>query len=264
MRAEQPKTIYLKDYQDPDYLTDETTLTSELSEDHSLVHAQLLLRRNPQAATRLPARVLHGQDMELLNLSLNDRPLGEGEYRRGDGTLTLQPDAASFTLDSTVRIHPESNTALEGLYKSGTMFCTQCEAEGFRKITWYLDRPDVMSSFTTTVSADKQRYPVLLSNGNPIASGDGEDGRHRATWQDPFRKPAYLFALVAGDLWCIEDSFRTMSGRDVALRIYVEPENIDKCQHAMDSLKKAMRWDEEVYGREYDLDIFMIVAVNDF
>ncbi|MNQ01457.1 Aminopeptidase N [compost metagenome] len=144
------------------------------------------------------------------------------------------------------------------------MFCTQCEAEGFRKITYYLDRPDVMSKFTTTVSAEQHRYPVLLSNGNPIASGPEEGSRHWATWQDPFMKPAYLFALVAGDLWCVEDSFTTMSEREVALRIYVEPENIDKCQHAMDSLKKSMKWDEDVYGREYDLDIFMIVAVNDF
>ncbi|MGV8864509.1 MAG: aminopeptidase N, partial [Pseudomonas sp.] len=141
---------------------------------------------------------------------------------------------------------------------------TQCEAEGFRKITYYLDRPDVMSKFTTTVSAEQHSYPVLLSNGNPIASGPGEDGRHWATWEDPFMKPAYLFALVAGDLWCIEDVFTTMNQRDVTLRIYVEPENVDKCQHAMNSLKKSMRWDEETYGREYDLDIFMIVAVNDF
>ncbi len=199
-----------------------------------------------------------------MSLSLNDRALGLGDYQVAEESLTLQPDTASFTLDSTVVIHPESNTALEGLYKSGKMFCTQCEAEGFRKITYYLDRPDVMSTFTTTVSADKQAYPILLSNGNPIASGEEEDGRHWATWEDPFKKPAYLFALVAGDLWCVEDSFTTMSGRDVALRIYVEPENIDKCQHAMDSLKKSMKWDEEAYGREYDLDIFMIVAVNDF
>ncbi len=144
------------------------------------------------------------------------------------------------------------------------MFCTQCEAEGFRKITYYLDRPDVMSVFTTTVEADRGKYPILLSNGNPVASGDAEGGRHWATWEDPFPKPAYLFALVAGDLRSVEDSYRTGSGRDVTLRIYVEPENIGKLQHAMDSLKKSMRWDEEVYGREYDLDIFMIVAVNDF
>ncbi|MEL7558589.1 aminopeptidase N [Stutzerimonas chloritidismutans] len=264
MRTEQPKVIHLKDYQVPDYLIDETHLTFELFEDRTVVHAQLVMRRNPEAGAGLPPLRLDGQDLELLSLSINDRQLGLGDYEIGEESLTLQPDAANFTLDSTVVIHPESNTALEGLYKSGSMFCTQCEAEGFRKITYYLDRPDVMSTFTTTVSAEKQAYPILLSNGNPLASGDEDDGRHWATWEDPFKKPAYLFALVAGDLWCVEDSFTTMTGRNVALRIYVEPENIDKCQHAMDSLKKSMKWDEEAYGREYDLDIFMIVAVNDF
>ncbi|MCU9950104.1 aminopeptidase N [Pseudomonas sp. PDM13] len=265
MRTEQPKVIHLKDYQAPDYLIDETTLTFELHEDHTLVHAQLVMRRNPERANgSLPALVLDGQQLELLALSMDDRELGAADYQLTDSHLTLQPVADSFTLDSTVRIHPESNTALEGLYKSGSMFCTQCEAEGFRKITYYLDRPDVMSKFTTTLSAEQHRYPVLLSNGNPVASGAEEGGRHWATWEDPFKKPAYLFALVAGDLWCVEDVFTTMSQRDVTLRIYVEPENIDKVQHAMDSLKKSMRWDEEVYGREYDLDIFMIVAVNDF
>ena len=264
MRTEQPKMIYLKDYQAPDYLIDETHLTFELFEDHTLVHAQLVMRRNPAAGAGLPPLQLDGQQLELLALALNDRELEPGDYQLSDSHLVLQPDSASFVIDSSVRIHPESNTALEGLYKSSGMFCTQCEAEGFRKITYYLDRPDVMSKFTTTLSAEQHRYPVLLSNGNPVASGSEEGGRHWATWQDPFMKPAYLFALVAGDLWCVEDSFTTMSEREVALRIYVEPENIDKCQHAMDSLKKSMRWDEQVYGREYDLDIFMIVAVNDF
>ncbi|WP_417313073.1 aminopeptidase N [Ectopseudomonas khazarica] len=264
MRTEQSKTIYLKDYQVPDYLIDETHLTFELFEDHSLVHAQLVMRRNPEAGAGLPPLVLDGQQLELLELKLDDRELGEGDYSLTASHLTLQPTQERFVVDSSVRIHPESNTALEGLYKSGTMFCTQCEAEGFRKITFYLDRPDVMSKFTTTVSAEQHAYPVLLSNGNPLASGSEEGGRHWATWEDPFKKPAYLFALVAGDLWCVEDSFTTMSSREVALRIYVEPENIDKVQHAMDSLKRSMKWDEEVYGREYDLDIFMIVAVNDF
>ncbi|WP_416756979.1 aminopeptidase N [Pseudomonas sp. BNK-6] len=264
MRTDQPKMIYLKDYQAPEYLIDETHLTFELFEDHSLVHAQLVMRRNPARGAGLPPLVLDGQQLELLSVSLADQPLSADDYQLDDSHLTLHPTSASFTLDTSVKIHPESNTALEGLYKSSGMFCTQCEAEGFRKITYYLDRPDVMSKFTTTVVAEQHRYPVLLSNGNPIASGPGEDGRHWATWEDPFMKPAYLFALVAGDLWCVEDSFRTQSGRDVALRIYVEPENIDKCQHAMNSLKKSMRWDEETYGREYDLDIFMIVAVNDF
>lgn len=264
MRTEQPKVIHLKDYQAPEYLIDETNLTFELYEDHTLVHAQLVMRRNPERGAGLPPLVLDGQQLELLSLALDDQPLEAGQYQLDDSHLTLQPTAETFTVDSTVRIHPESNTALEGLYKSGKMFCTQCEAEGFRKITYYLDRPDVMSSFTTTLSAEQHQYPVLLSNGNPVASGAEEGGRHWATWQDPFKKPAYLFALVAGDLWCVEDQFTTMSEREVTLRIYVEPENIDKVQHAMDSLKNSMRWDEKVYGREYDLDIFMIVAVNDF
>ncbi|MEN1832444.1 aminopeptidase N [Pseudomonas lijiangensis] len=264
MRTEQPKMIYLKDYQAPEYLIDETHLTFELFDDHSLVHAQLVMRRNPERGAGLPPLVLDGQLLELVSLQLDDVELSPADYELTPDHLTLHPKGERFTVDSTVRIHPETNTALEGLYKSSGMFCTQCEAEGFRKITYYLDRPDVMSKFTTTLSADKHDFPVLLSNGNPIASGQEDDGRHWATWEDPFMKPAYLFALVAGDLWCVEDTFTTMSERVVTLRIYVEPENIDKCQHAMDSLKKSMRWDEETYGREYDLDIFMIVAVNDF
>ncbi|MGB5957289.1 aminopeptidase N [Pseudomonas sp.] len=264
MRTEQPQVIYLKDYQAPEYLIDETHLTFELFEDHTLVHAQLVMRRNPARGAGLPPLELDGQQLELLRASLDDQQLQPGDYQLDADSLTVQPKAERFTLDTSVKIHPESNTALEGLYKSGKMFCTQCEAEGFRKITYYLDRPDVMSTFTTTVIAEQHRYPVLLSNGNPIGSGPAEDGRHWATWEDPFMKPAYLFALVAGDLWCVEDTFTRQSGRDVTLRIYVEPENIDKCDHAMVSLKKSMRWDEEVYGREYDLDIFMIVAVNDF
>ncbi|MDY7559402.1 aminopeptidase N [Pseudomonas sp. 10B1] len=264
MRTEQPKMIYLKDYQAPEYLIDETHLTFELFDDHTLVHAQLIMRRNPARGAGLPPLVLDGQLLELVILKLNDTELSPTDYLLTPDNLTVQPNAEQFTLDTTVRIHPETNTALEGLYKSSGMFCTQCEAEGFRKITYYLDRPDVMSKFTTTLSAEKHSFPVLLSNGNPIASGPEDGDRHWATWEDPFMKPAYLFALVAGDLWCVEDTFTTMSNREVTLRIYVEPENIDKCQHAMNSLKKSMRWDEETYGREYDLDIFMIVAVNDF
>ena len=264
MRNEQPQVIYLKDYQAPEYLIDETHLTFELFEDHTLVHAQLVMRRNPERGAGLPPLVLDGQQLELMSIKLDDVELTAEDYQLTDSHLTVHPSTEQFVLDTCVKIHPETNTALEGLYKSGGMFCTQCEAEGFRKITYYLDRPDVMSTFTTTVVADQHKYPILLSNGNPIASGPDEDGRHWATWEDPFKKPAYLFALVAGDLWCVEDTFTTMSNRTVALRIYVEPENIDKCQHAMNSLKKSMRWDEVTYGREYDLDIFMIVAVNDF
>ena len=223
MRTEQPKVIHLKDYQAPEYLIDETHLTFELYEDRTLVHAQLVMRRNPERpAGKLPPLELHGQQLELLSIAMNDRALSLGDYQLSEDCLTLQPDSDSFVIDSSVVIHPESNTALEGLYKSGSMFCTQCEAEGFRKITYY-PRPDVMSKFTTTVSAEQKAYPVLLSNGNPIASGSGTTavtGRPGKTRS----KPAYLFALVAGDLWCVEDSFTTMSGREVALRIYVEPE----------------------------------------
>lgn len=264
MRTEQPKTIRLADYRQPDYLIHETHLHFELYDDHALVHAHLLLERNPQLdGAQLPPLVLDGVNLELKHIALDDQVLTADQYQVDAESLRLQPHTASFSLDTTVRIEPQNNTALEGLYRSGGMFCTQCEAEGFRKITYYLDRPDVMSSFTTTVSADKQQYPVLLSNGNKVDEGE-EGTRHWASWQDPHKKPAYLFALVAGDLLCVEDSFTTMSGRQVALRMFVEPQNIDKCQHGMDSLKRSMRWDEEVYGREYDLDIFMIVAVDDF
>ena len=327
MRTEQPQTIYLTDYKQPDYLIDETHLTFELFEDHALVHSRLIIRHNPtpmdsrvrgndeggggndgvggvgdegrasvaEAARAdatssvilgesrgsmggavdsrvrgndevggLPWLVLHGQELELVSVAINDQAVAPSDYQLDDHGLTLHPQVAEFELAITTRIEPQNNTALEGLYKSGGMFCTQCEAEGFRKITYYLDRPDVMSRFTTTVMADRGNYPILLSNGNLIASGEHEGGRHWATWEDPFPKPAYLFALVAGDLCLIQDSFTTMSGREIDLRIYVEPENREQCGHAMDSLKRSMRWDEEVYGREYDLDIFMIVAVNDF
>ena len=265
MRTEQPQTIRLTDYRQPDYLIDETHLTFELFEDHALVHSRLLMRVNGGQGAALPPLVLHGQELRLQSVAFDDQPsLPVGDYQLDAKTLTVQPVADSFELVVTTRIEPQNNTALEGLYKSGGMFCTQCEAEGFRKITYYLDRPDVMSRFTTTVMADRSAYPILLSNGNLIASGEHEGGRHWATWEDPFPKPAYLFALVAGDLHRIDDSFTTMSGREVELRIYVEPENREQCGHAMDSLKRAMRWDEQMYGREYDLDIFMVVAVNDF
>src|SRR5690554_1913261 len=264
MRTEQPKMVVLSEYRLPDYLIDETHLTFELHESYALVHARLVMQRNPGLDESLPPLVLDGQQLELVDIELDGLQLSVVEYNLTDSHLQIQPAKNQFELSTTVRIEPQNNTALEGLYKSSGMFCTQCEAEGFRKITYYLDRPDVMSRFTTTIFADKQNYPILLSNGNPIAQGEDDDGRHWVTWQDPFKKPAYLFAIVAGDLWCLEDSFTTMSGREVALRMYVEPENLDKCQYAMDSLKKAMRWDEEKYGREYDLDIFMIVAVNDF
>ncbi len=262
--AEQPQAIYLKDYQVPAYLIDATVLHFELGDDQTLVHSTLQVRRNPESTVAQAALELHGHEsLELCRLAIDGQVLATGDYGREGELLTITEVPERFELSCTTRIHPQTNTALEGLYLSGGMYCTQCEAEGFRRITFYMDRPDVMSVFTTTVEAEKGRFPVLLSNGNPVDSGE-QGGRHWVTWEDPFPKPAYLFALVAGDLQHIERTYRTASGRDVALRIFAEPKDLDKLDHAMDSLINAMRWDEEVYGREYDLDIYMIVAVDFF
>ena len=264
MLRDTPKTTHLKDHRPPEFLIDRVDLRFELWEQETLVHARLELRRNPAAAEGNAFLRLHGEGLEPLSFALDGVPLEASRIELDDEGVTILGVTDRPVLESLVRIHPERNTALEGLYQSGAMFCTQCEPEGFRKITWFLDRPDVMTRFTTTLVADEARYPVLLSNGNPVEQGRLGDGRHWVRWEDPFPKPSYLFALVAGDLRHLEDRFTTASGREVALRIYVEPENLSKCDHAMTSLKKAMRWDEEVYGREYDLAIYMIVAVNDF
>jgi len=263
MKESQGKTVYLKDYQPPAFLIDETHLHFELFEDQTLVHSRLLMRRNP-AASGNESLVLHGRELALQKIAIDDRSLKEAEYKVGKDTLEINSVPDNFEFSCTTKIMPQDNTSLEGLYKSRVMFCTQCEAEGFRKITYYLDRPDVLASFTTRIEADKSRYPVLLSNGNKTGSGDIGNDRHWVEWQDPFKKPSYLFALVAGDLKPVDDSFTTCSGREVSLRIFVEEKDLDKCSFALASLKKAMRWDEDVYGREYDLDIFMIVAVDDF
>jgi aminopeptidase N len=259
---QQPQAIYLKDYTVPDYLITKTELHVDIYDGYTLITSNLSLHANP-AAKNVSQLKLHGTDLELVSIAINGNGLSADAYEFGEETLTIKNTPAQFLLTSVTKIYPEKNTSLEGLYKSRTMYCTQCEAEGFRKITYYLDRPDVMSEFTTTVVADK-KFPVLLSNGNLIGQGELDNNRHFATWHDPFKKPAYLFALVAGDLAHIEDTFTTCSKRDVTLKIYVEPKDLDKCDHAMTSLKNSMRWDEEVYGREYDLDIFMIVAVDDF
>lgn len=265
MRDNQPREIRLADYRPPSYLIDTTRLHFELGETGTLVKATLQMRRNPDCngPQRVPL-VLSGVELQLKRLLLDGRELDSAEFEVDAESLTIAQVPDRFELECVTLIRPDQNSSLEGLYKSNSMFCTQCEAEGFRKITYYLDRPDVMSVFTTTLVADREKYPVLLSNGNDIERGELENGRHWVTWYDPFKKPAYLFALVAGDLRCIEDRFTTCSAREIELQIFVEPENIDKCEFAMDSLKRAMRWDEERYGREYDLDKFMIVAVNDF
>ncbi|MBT7529594.1 MAG: aminopeptidase N, partial [Gammaproteobacteria bacterium] len=265
MKEGQPKAIYLKDYKVPPFLIEETHLHVDIHEDVTTVTTTLKVVRNPEAEAEDAVNlVLDGsKDLDTQSIAIDGRVLTSNEYQVDTAELSIFEAPDAFELTTSVQIKPQDNTALEGLYKSGDMFCTQCEAEGFRNITWYLDRPDVMSRYTTTVVADKESYPVLLSNGNDIDRGeDGE--RHWVTWQDPFMKPAYLFALVAGDLQHIEDEFVTMSGRKVTLRIFTEAHNIDKVDYAMVSLKNAMKWDEEVYGREYDLDIFMIVAVESF
>jgi aminopeptidase N len=259
-----PAEIHLKDYCPPDFLIDEVELTFELGEQQTAVFSRLHLRRNPEAEGRATDLYLHGEQLELRSIQLDGVPLGEVDYTQDDESLTIKQVPDLFELEIDVVIKPQENTALEGLYKSGGMFCTQCEAEGFRKITYYQDRPDVMARFKTTIIADPAHYPVLLSNGNPLAKEHLDDGRLQVCWEDPFPKPSYLFALVAGDLCKVEDSYTTSSGRKVALEIFIEAENVDKCDHAMCSLKKAMVWDEKQYGREYDLDIYMIVAVNDF
>ncbi|MBP2301044.1 aminopeptidase N [Azospirillum picis] len=260
-----PKAIRLQDYRPPAHLIDTVDLFVDLGEDVTTVRAVLAIRRNPARADAAAEPLsLDGQRLELASVALDGRTLGPDDYTLTPDHLILLEVPESFTLETVVRIKPQENTALEGLYKSSGNFCTQCEAEGFRKITYFMDRPDVMARYSTTITADKARYPVLLSNGNLAASGDLEGGRHWARWEDPFPKPCYLFALVAGNLVHGEDRFRTASGRDVTLRIYVEPGNEDKIDHAMRSLIKSMRWDEEVYGLEYDLEIFNIVAVGDF
>ncbi len=292
----QLQTTYLSDYQVPDYFIEDVNLEFQLEEEFVVVKSILTMHKN-SCHSRNPCHpreggdpsgidsrfrgndrgrendtergsdkklVLVGEELELLSIALDGKALKTDEYTTTKNNLTIYSVPGQFTLEIQVRIKPQENTALSGLYKSSGNFCTQCEAEGFRRITYFLDRPDVMARYTTKIIADEKRYPVLLSNGNPIAAGKLPSGKHYVTWQDPFKKPSYLFALVAGNLECIDDFFITTSGRRVVLRIYVEKGNRDKCAHAMQAVKKAMRWDEEKYGREYDLDIYMIVAVSDF
>lgn len=259
---QQANTIYLKDYQQPDFWIEHVDLTFELEEEKTRVVSKLQVKKHEDSsATSL---VLMGENLELGKISVDGTLLNSDAYSVTETTLTIEGMPEVFTLEIETFIKPQENFTLEGLYKSSGNYCTQCEAEGFRKITYFLDRPDVMALFTTTIIADKKKYPVLLSNGNPIESGEGENGKHWAMWQDPFKKPCYLFALVAGDLAFIQDNYTTTSGRDVLLRIYVQKHNIDQCDHAMTSLKKSMKWDEDAFGREYDLDVYNIVAVDDF
>jgi len=260
------QTKLLKDYAPPDYLIEEVELDVALSPKAARIASKLRLRPNPKVATGGRPLVLDGEGLTLVHIALDGSPLAPGDYALTEGKLTVGGvPAHPFTLEVVTLCDPEANTELSGLYRSRGTYCTQCEPEGFRRITYFLDRPDVLAVYTVRIEADRTTTPILLSNGNPIDQGDipGTD-RHYAVWHDPFPKPSYLFALVGGDLACVRDSFTTASGREVALAIYVEPGKEDRCGWAMESLKRAMRWDEERFGLEYDLDVFNIVAVSDF
>src|SRR5579863_239742 len=264
MRTEEPHPVRLQDYRPPDWLIETVDLDVSLQPSAARVRAKLKLTPN---VTSTPAPlVLDGDELRLTALTLDGKPLPPENYVATADRLTIaQPPNRPFELEIETVIDPAGNTQLMGLYRAGDTYCTQCEAEGFRRITYFLDRPDVMAVYTTRIEADKGEAPVLLANGNLVSKGDiAGTNRHFAVWHDPFKKPSYLFAMVGGRLAHVADSFTTMSGRKVALRIYVEPGKEDRCSYAMDSLKRAMRWDEEVFGREYDLDIFMIVAVSAF
>src|SRR5262247_2749476 len=265
MRTEEARPVHLEDYRPPDWLVETVELDVSLDPTATAVRAALTLRPNGNGAAPAPL-VLDGESLKLRTLKLDGAALPPDQFVATPDRLTIaQPPHRRLRLDIETVIDPSANTQLLGLYRSGAIYCTQCEAEGFRRITYFPDRPDVMAVYTTRIEAEKADAPVLLANGNLVESGDiAGTSRHFAVWHDPFPKPSYLFALVGGKLACVEDRFRTRSGRDVTLRIYVEPGKEARCLHAMDSLKRAMRWDETAFGREYDLYIFMIVAVSDF
>ncbi|KAL5538266.1 hypothetical protein UlMin_045973 [Ulmus minor] len=262
-KMDTPKEIFLKDYKMPDYYFDTVDLRFSLGEEKTIVSSKITVF--PRVEGSSSPLVLNGQDLKLISVRVNGKDLKEDDYRLDSRHLTLtSPPSGTFTLEIVTEIYPQKNTSLEGLYKSSGNFCTQCEAEGFRKITFYQDRPDIMAKYSCYVEADKSLYPVLLSNGNLVDQGDLEGGKHFALWEDPHKKPCYLFALVAGQLESRDDVFVTCSGRKVSLRIWTPAQDIPKTAHAMYSLKAAMKWDEDVFGLEYDLDLFNIVAVPDF
>lgn len=258
------KAVHRLDYEVPDFLVDSIDLVFRLDERCTQVTARSQIRRNPQAKKNTPDLTLYGENLKLENVVIDGAEVESGRLIVTERDLQIVNVEDQFQLEITTTINPEENTSLSGLYLSSSIFCTQCEAEGFRKITYYPDRPDVLACYSTRIEADKKRYPVLLSNGNLVDQGSLADGYHYAEWHDPFPKPSYLFALVAGDLVAEHDSFITSSGRTVDLSIYTEPRNKGTCGHAMHSLKKSMKWDEDVFGLEYDLDCYMIVAVDDF
>ncbi len=264
MRDPAPTTIYLADYAPPAFLIDSMDLDIDVRDDHAIVRARMAVRRNLAANDPEAPLVLDGDALQLESVALDGVPLGPGRYKLDEKSLTLLFMPESFVLETAVRIEPHENTKLMGLFASKDGLFTQCEPEGFRRITYFIDRPDVMSRYSTTIHADRARYPHLLSNGNPAESGDEAHGRHRVKWVDPFPKPSYLFAMVAAKLDVLRDSFTTKSGKQAQLAIFVEPGKLDQAGFAMQALKKSMKWDEDVFGLELDLDHYMIVAVGDF
>ncbi len=264
MRGDNDETIYLKDYAPTPYIIEKVELEVDVAPETSRIRALLTISPREGTAPGTPL-TLDGDELKLLSIAIDGLPLALTAYEQTPTTLSiLEPPVRRFVLETEVQVEPEKNLKLMGFYRSNGTWCTQCEPEGFRRITWYYDRPDVLAPFRVRMTADKKLAPVLLSNGNRIETGDLGDGRHFAVWEDPFPKPAYLFAMVAGDLGSIHDSFTTASGRQVALGIYCEHGKEGECGYAMDSLKRSMAWDERRFGREYDLDIFNIVAVSDF
>ncbi len=264
MRDASPQAVYLSDYQPPAFVVEELELDFRLDPATTEVTARITVRRNPGAAQSQGPLRLFGDGVELVSLTVDGAALPEPRLQEDSEGLLLHALPERAQLEIVSRCHPEQNTQLEGLYASSGNLCTQCEPEGFRRITFFPDRPDVLTTYRVRLEADRAQYPVLLANGNRVEAGELDGGRHYAVWQDPFPKPSYLFALVAGDLACRRDTFTTMSGREVALELYVEAHNANRCDHALASLKRAMRYDEEAFGREYDLDVYMIVAVEDF
>ncbi|MEO0879940.1 MAG: aminopeptidase N, partial [Pseudomonadota bacterium] len=262
-KEDAPETVRLAEYTPPPFLIDTVDLYFSLDPKQTIVNSRLAVRRGDGVPSDAPL-VLNGVDLDLRAVRVDGEKFPTDWIVADENSLTLKGLPETFTLEIETACAPEANTALSGLYLSNGMFCTQCEAEGFRRITYFLDRPDVLSKYTVAIEADREAYPVLLANGNPVGAEDAPNGRHVKRWEDPHPKPSYLFALVGGDLACVEDAFTTASGRAVAIRIYVQHQNKDKCGYTIDSLKRAMRWDEETFGREYDLDIFMIVAVDHF
>ena len=258
-----PSAVYLKDYVPPEWLIDSVRLDIDIRSDGTVVTSTMDCRRNPAVVGGSDLR-LDGEDLETLSVAIDGKRVQEPDCIASDDALVIHAPPARFQLETQVRIRPDQNTQLSGFYRSKDGYFTQCEPEGFRRITWFIDRPDVMARYRVTLHADKSTFPVLLANGNPIAAGDEAEGRHFATWEDPFKKPSYLFAMVAGKLDVLRDTYRTTSGRDVQLAIYVEPGKLDQCSHAMGALKKSMAWDERTFGLECDLDHYMIVAVGDF